>query len=257
MKRGRRIGTVGVAVVMFALVWMATGARAQEEPVGPADFAVEPQTEFMPPMDGPGGTPVAMMAQRDREMPGGPGEMGGPGGPGMPGGPMGPEGQGRPMNMPRVSDKEILATMNQLKTDDPQMYEDLTQLKTRDPQRFRMQITQMVMRDRDMKRMEKNDPEAYKTLTQIRKLEGQERATARKYRETDSDAEKALILKDLKSVADDLFDLNLRMRQKEIEMLQKQIDRVKQDIANRKKNKSAIIQKHIDDITGKNDTLRW
>lgn len=236
-----------LAIIFAAgcIAFTAVRAQSQEPPQGSPDPAFVSPGEMPPDAMRPELGPHPPMQNEQR--PAGPGESWN--GPGQP---MPPQSQG-----PQISDKEIEDFMAQLKSDAPDQYEELTGLRQRDPRMFHNRIGEMIMQSRNEERLKKEDPETWKTVSRLRTLGSKERTLAKKYRDAESKTEKETIGRELKSVLDETFSLNLKMRQKEIAELEKRILRVKDDIQQRSRNKDEIIQRHFDEITGKSETLQW
>ena len=171
---------------------------------------------------------------------------------------MRPGGPGGPMQPPRIlTDEEKAELLKTLKTEEPELYNELTRIKQDIPERYEMMLRQIAQRQRDLENLKQRDPEAYQDALEIQKLEVKERSLTRQYREAQSNEERTKIEQELMLILSELFDLSLTRRQQEVKRLEEEIKRVKQEIQKRKDNKDAIIQKHFDEITGKDDGMRW
>lgn len=167
--------------------------------------------------------------------------------------------QGPPPNVTqlRYSEEEIKAALEFVKNNDPTFYEELLNIQKNLPGEFNIIIGETVERNRDLERLKKESPEEYNDVMLILDYEKRERDLSRQYREAASAEEKSRIETELTGVLKELFDLNLKQRQRELQRLEKELKNIKDEIEKRKTNKDKIIKNRFDEVTGKNDYLRW
>jgi hypothetical protein len=251
MKRnGLKTGLIAAIAAVLMTAFAPVAAAAQSDPdlqwqQQPVQFA-----QGQPGQQQPGGGPQAQPPGM-----GGPGMQGGPDSPGGQGGP-GAQGNMMPFQL-RYSEEEVQNVLKQVEKDDPEFYTELINLKEKMPGEFQNIIRDLIEESRGLQELKDHDPEAYKEALKTKSLERKERQLSRKYRESKNDAEKKDIEADLKPVLDELFDLHLKQRQREVKRLEEQLAKIKQDIEERKENKDKIIENRLADLIGKNEMMRW
>ena len=162
--------------------------------------------------------------------------------------------QGRQL---RFSEEEIAQALEEIKAQDPEFYENLMRMKENMPGEYQIILYETIERKRELERLKEENPELYQDMVKREEYERRERELSRKYRDAETDADKKKIETELKTVLNELFDLNLKMRRREVEELENRIKEIKSDIEERKKDKDKVIELHLKDITGQNDHLRW
>lgn len=177
-----------------------------------------------------------------------------PGEPGMQGAPMHPPPE---VTQLRYSEEEIQDVLDFIETNDPTVYQELMNVKEKMPGEFNIIIGEAVEHKRELDRLQRESPEEYEDVMQIMDYERRERDLSRQYREATDAAGKSGIEAELKGVIKELFDLKLKQRQRELQRLEQELKNIKDEIEKRRTNKDKIIQTRFDEVTGKNDSLRW
>ena len=176
-----------------------------------------------------------------------------PGEPGMRGAPAPPP---EVMQL-RYSEEEIQDVLDFIETNDPTTYQELMNIKEKMPGEFNIIIGEAVEHKRELDRLKRESPEEYDDVMKIMDYESRERDLSRQYREAPDANDKSRIEAELKGVIKELFDLKLKQRQRELQRLEQELKNIKDEIEKRRINKEQIIQNRFDEITGKNDSLRW
>jgi len=100
---------------------------------------------------------------------------------------------------------------------------------------------------------EKNRMETYKKIEQ---LEVQTESLGIQYQHSDA-PEKASIKKNLQTKLTQLFDLKEKERRMEVEMLENELNKLKESLNVRKKNKDNIILRRLDELIGSDEHMDW
>ena len=94
-------------------------------------------------------------------------------------------------------------------------------------------------------------------MKEIREVEKQSMELSKQYRKAETDEEKQTISADLKAVLVRGFDLKLLNQQKNMERLEKRLEELKNLLKKRRKSRDEVIQKRLDELTGKTEHLKW
>ena len=138
---------------------------------------------------------------------------------------------------------ELKLKLKEIKENDKERYADLLrELHWKNMERSFMHMG----REKEMIEKDKQIIE-YEILTESLAFEYQK----------SSQSEKAKIKKELQKNLGQLFDLKETQREKEVKLLEERIVKLKEKIANRKKNKDIIIRRRAEELLGENDYLEW
>lgn len=160
---------------------------------------------------------------------------------------MGPGGQGG---------ERIKEAMENLKKEFPAEAAELEELGKTDPQFARQAGRRLAMECRRLEMVKQREPALAEQFKKRMALELKSHLLARKYRAADA-KDKPAIEKELRSVLEQAFPLRCLEMEKRIEMLGKELDRMKGDLAQKKAKKNEVIERHLRELTGQNDSLAW
>jgi len=104
--------------------------------------------------------------------------------------------------------------------------------------------------------MEASEKERYETEMLVQQLEIQTEALSIQF-ENATDNQKNGLVSKLKTTLEKLFDLKELERKLEVEMLEKELARLKESLEVRKTNKAQIINRRMSELTGMGDYLDW
>jgi hypothetical protein len=110
--------------------------------------------------------------------------------------------------------------------------------------------------DEHFKYMEAFEKERYETEMLVQQFELQTEALGIQFEHANDNQKNGLISK-LKTTLEKLFDLKEKERKLEVEMLEKELVKLKESLEVRKKNKAQIINRRISELTGMGDYLDW
>lgn len=179
--------------------------------------------------------------------------------PGTPGTPMPPRGDGRrpmqPMD-PAEFAKQLTEAVAFYNDVDKSQAEELQKLAKSDDPHAREQAMRMVAEARELRFMKEQDPQRYESLLSVRKMENETARLGREYRDATPERQ-AAIKTELQAKLDKLFEAREADRQAEITRMEKELARLKEMVAKRRKNKAQIIETRIRDLTGERDETGW
>lgn len=135
--------------------------------------------------------------------------------------------------------------------------ERLEKLKAKHPRLYMRALKEALKQKHRLEMLKEFDPERYELSEKILRLEIGTRNLALDYRETESKKEKEEIKKELKRILPELFDLKEKDREFELKRLEKQIDKLKDSMSERKKHKSEIIERHLNELLEEKEYMRW
>lgn len=146
-------------------------------------------------------------------------------------------------------EKEILESLP------PELKKELLKIKEIDPEQYNALLYETSFNNYDVYAgfVEK---ERYETQKKVQELELFTQSLGIRY-EHANDNEKPKIINDLKSHLNKLFDMKEKSRAVEVEMLEKELTQLKESLKVRKKNKSEIINRRMNELIGKGDYLDW
>jgi len=170
--------------------------------------------------------------------------------------------QGKPdvppgYNPPKLSEDQKIQLLDFIKEYTPFTYNRLQELKEIDPFKYEHLLMQKYRQMMELKQMKKSDPEAYKDAIKAMQLDEKTIELSKKYRDSNNKDEKNKIMGELKTVLSTLFDLREKERERKIKQLEEEIKHLKDLLASRRKNKEIIIQKKLDELTGKSEKTEW
>jgi len=157
---------------------------------------------------------------------------------------------------PKLSDEQKKEVLAFIQKNMPGHYKKLLELKEIDSPKYEQILVGKYGEMLELKKLEKENTEMYKILLKAIQLEDKSMTLAEQYRKA-SQSEKDKIIKDLKTVLNELFDLREKEREYRIKELEKEIAYLKELLEQRKSHKEEIIQEKLDDLTGKNEWLQW
>ncbi len=88
-------------------------------------------------------------------------------------------------------------------------------------------------------------------------LESQSRDLARQYRTADDEAKRTEAHSKLKANLNELFDLKLNGYTEKMSSIESELERLRQRVAERKKNKELIVTGRFKELVGEDNHLRW
>ena len=139
----------------------------------------------------------------------------------------------------------------------PKEAEGLGRFKLVDSKRYAMRLRAILEEKARSEYFKKNDPARYEREIKIRDLERQSRELSESYRQTPDEAARKTMRANLSNVIAQLFDLREINRQDEVKRLEADLQRLKETLEQRQKNRAGIIERRIQQLTGEVGAMEW
>lgn len=139
----------------------------------------------------------------------------------------------------------------------PHEAEGLGRFKLANPQRYTMRIKAILDEKAMLASLQKNDPARYEREIKIRDLERQTRELSESYRKAADEAARKPIRTNLNNAVTQLFDLREMNRQDEVKRMEFDLQRLKETLVQRQKNRASIIERRIQQLTGEASAMEW
>ncbi len=143
-----------------------------------------------------------------------------------------------------------------LKNATPKLKEYFKQIKANDERRYYQLLREYYFSNLRYPMMRRKEAELQTTQREIIEQEIMTEAFASKYKNANTD-EKSKIRQDLEQSLTYLFDLKENQREYEVRELEAQLKELKDKISVRKKNKSTIIKRRMEELLGDDKFLEW
>jgi hypothetical protein len=150
--------------------------------------------------------------------------------------------------------REILGFYSKI---DPDMVSDMTLIKTENPKIYQDRLHHMEKEMRYLRRLQEGDPEQFEKSIKLRRLEGECNKLATQFRKSKDEAEKSKIEDDLRDLLNQLFEMKEQEKEIEIDRILKRVDKMRQEMEERKANKDNIIKIRLNQLLGKEHLSQW
>ena len=139
----------------------------------------------------------------------------------------------------------------------PEKKAKLDKAKENNPRRYRKAIWKFSKKYLRLAKLKEKNPEQFKKIIKLEKLKYKTQKLGWEYRKSEDAAQRNGIKKELSKYLDEIFDLKHENQLKRIKKLEEKLNKLREKAEKRKKNKSAIIEKRIEKLTGEGDDLDW
>jgi len=139
---------------------------------------------------------------------------------------------------------------------EPEAGKSLKVLKGADAQRYRLEVLARIDRVLDMEEIKEKDPEHYELLVQERNLTRRSFELARVCNKSDDSGKKDEAQAELAETLGELFDVRMKLKEKDVERIEKDIARLKEQIAARRENRNKIIELRLLEMT-RREEIAW
>lgn len=139
----------------------------------------------------------------------------------------------------------------------PDRAERLIKWKDLRPDDFKNALSKAFREMRFMEALKERNPERYARVSEEKLLESQSRELAQMYRQSDDDAEKERLRKEMEDLLNKLFDYRQVNRQDEMDRLEKKLAELKEANQERLENKSEIVERRLRELLGKQKGFEW
>ena len=139
----------------------------------------------------------------------------------------------------------------------PDRAERLIRWKDLRPEAYKNALSRAFREMRFMEELKERNPERYARVSEEKLLESQSRELAQKYRQSDDDAEKEQLRKEMEDLLYKLFDYRQANRQDEIDRLEKRLAELKEATQERLENKTEIVERRLRELLGEQKGFEW
>jgi len=171
----------------------------------------------------------------------------------------------RAQNLQRTVQQEILY-LTQEQEDEALKYiretytdraERLIRWKDVRPEAYKNALSKAFREMRFMEELKERDPDRYARVMEEKRLESQSRELAAAYRQSDDDAERERLHKEMEDLLSKLFDYRQINRLDEIDRLEKKLEELKAANQERLDNKAEIVQRRLKELLGERRGFEW
>lgn len=138
----------------------------------------------------------------------------------------------------------------------PEHAEHLRELKRHRPEEYRQELQRALLEQANVERARVEEPDRYRHFMAERELDRRCFELARQVRESDGDA-RAKVARQLEQAVGELFDLRESWRRQEIEMLERELTRLREEGEQRRRHRDVIVQRRIEELTGRSELYAW
>ena len=133
----------------------------------------------------------------------------------------------------------------------------LEKLKAEKPMAYKHILRHALHQKHELEMLKSIDPERYELKEKILRLEIKSHVLSEDYRITKSKSKKKEIEKSLNGILNKLFDLKEKDKKFELKKLEKEIEKLKEVMTERKKHKAEIIEQHLERLLLEKEYMRW
>lgn len=163
---------------------------------------------------------------------------------------MGGPGGARPDD--RMRHARMRESAEWLRANNPKEFERLQALHKENPDAFRKEMRQALQ-----EYAKKEHPEQYKQFAKMRKSEERLQKLAKQYRAAQDPAGKTKVEQDMRTELEQQFAEKQKLRQQELEALEKRLNEFRASLQSREQNKQAMIDLRIKALTEGPDAVNW
>jgi hypothetical protein len=140
---------------------------------------------------------------------------------------------------------------------DPDVVKDMKVLEKDNPKIYQDRLHHMEKEMRYLSRLREGDPEQFEKSIQLRRLEGECNKLAKQFRKTKDAAQKNQIEDQLGDLLNELFEMKEEEKKIEIDRILERVDKMRQEMEERKANKDNIIKIRLNQLLGKEHLSQW
>lgn len=173
------------------------------------------------------------------------------------------DGGPRPKNPPpphpprQLTAEEAEEVVEFLRSWDPYRLKRLEGARERSPHEYMGILQESFFEMRRVQELQRTDPEAYESMKKERSLEMESFEIGEQIRATEDPAKRDELKAKLKPILAELFDLREKHKDQEIKRLEKELNRLKEQVERRRKNKDAIVERRLRELSGEQLDDEW
>ncbi len=138
----------------------------------------------------------------------------------------------------------------------PEHLEHLRELKRQRPEEYWREIEHGLGEQAHVEQTRVEEPERYRQFMAERELDRRCFELSRQVRESQG-AARAGPVRELEQAVGELFDLRASWRRREIEMLERELARLRDEGEQRRRHRDVIVQRRIEELTGLAELYAW
>jgi hypothetical protein len=150
--------------------------------------------------------------------------------------------------------KEIIGFFSEI---DPQIEDEMKVMKSRNLREYQERLRRMDKEMRYLSRLQDEEAERFDQAIALRKLEVQCNKLARLYRKSNDETKKSQLEQEIRDKLVQLFKMKEQEKELEITRIMDRVDKMRQEMKERKANKDKIIELRLNELTGKEHLSRW
>lgn len=185
----------------------------------------------------------------------GPQDNFGPPPPGPPGMPF--SGDHPPGPPPELTEDQIAKMMEFAKEYFPTFYSHSQEIKDINPEEYKKLILERFPMIMELLGLKGKEPELFNVVVKNIEMEDKSGYLSMKYIESSDETEKANIERELKTLLAELFPLKQKEEKIKADKMEEEVKKIRELIEQREANKDTIIQDRLNELTGKNQYLKW
>ena len=139
----------------------------------------------------------------------------------------------------------------------PELAEQLRELKRERPDEYQQELERGLVEQADLDTARIEEPARYQQLVAERRLDRRCFELARQIRNRDDEQGRQSLMEKLEATVGELFDLRESWRLEEIEMLERELARLREEGARRRRYRDVIVQRRIEELTGLAELYAW
>jgi hypothetical protein len=140
---------------------------------------------------------------------------------------------------------------------DPKMVKEMTLIKEKEPQIYQDRLHHMEKEMRFLRRLQEADPEQFEKSIELRRLEAECVELAKKFNMSKDETEKNKIEDELRDLLGKLFEMKEQEKEIEIDRILERVDKMRQEMEERKANRENIIKLRLNQLLGKEHLSQW
>ena len=156
----------------------------------------------------------------------------------------------------RLDSEREAAAIEFLTNGVPELAQQFRELKRERPDEYFQELRRGLLEQADVERTRVEEPERYRQFMAERKLDRGCFELARQVRDTEGEARESLV-RELERTVGELFDLRESWRSQEIEMLERELARLRDEGTQRRRQRDVIVQRRIEELTGRAELYAW
>ncbi|MBI2570209.1 MAG: hypothetical protein HYV63_24670 [Candidatus Schekmanbacteria bacterium] len=156
-----------------------------------------------------------------------------------------------------LSDQERAEALEFLMNGVPERRNELEALRREQPHQLDLMLRDALREKEHLAMLKREDPEAFRLAVQERSMDAKMSELGFQYRQAADEGERLRVKKQLEELVGNLFDLREQRRAQEIQHLQAELARLTELQKKRKENRSAIVQRRVDELCGLEEQYAW